>query len=623
MSSPIPAPPAAAPEAPAPGLATGRSATAPPGYRFPALLWALLHVPLVLALYAGPMATAVRMTPAGYRAALWPTFLPQALLIAAVLFAAALPFSRWPRVYRFAAPATAALGALLLAIDSRVYGAVGFHLNGFFFKVLLQPTALAEAGVPAWTVAAFLAVAAGFAAADVAAGAWFIRRFAAPRRTWGWLLGLVLLAGAERTYGAFLTHFGGPAIFAASTVLPLQPPVRMGKLARRLFGERPGDPFARAGAAAIRLPAGVDPAAMRLSRPQDVLFVLAESLPAAHFDAETMPRLWRRAAGGTVFPRHYAGSSATNYTLFSLLYGLNAHQLEASVGAGLRPVLFPALRANGYQLRVLAASCVDWMGLKETVFAGVGDDLETWCPKEPIDRDVAMLASAERWLRQTDDRPAFAFLFFFGTHFNYFYPERSARFAPAWDGKGGGLRATTAPAAEIQNRARNAAHELDWKLDEFLDRWEKLRGRRPLLVFTADHGEEFRQKGHIGHGSSVTSEQVHVPMVLVGDGVPAGIHDAPTGHVDVVPTLLKLLGDGHDPSLYSDGMSMFESPEDRFVLTTVGWEPHYAVIGKHLKVTMYAGVGGARITDPEDRDLPDGAARFAADAGKILKALGR
>jgi membrane-anchored protein YejM (alkaline phosphatase superfamily) len=112
-------------------------------------------------------------------------------------------------------------------------------------------------------------------------------------------------------------------------------------------------------------------------------------------------------------------------------------------------------------------------------------------------------------------------------------------------------------------------------------------------------------------------------MVLLGDGVPAGVRDVPTSHVDVVPTLLSLLGDTHAPALYSDGLSMFEAPPDRFVLTTVGWEPHYAVIGKDLKVTMYAGFGDARITDPEDRDIPDAEQRFGANAGKILKALGR
>jgi hypothetical protein len=53
----------------------------------------------------------------------------------------------------------------------------------------------------------------------------------------------------------------------------------------------------------------------------------------------------------------------------------------------------------------------------------------------------------------------------------------------------------------------------------------------------------------------------------------------------------------------------------------VGWEPRNAAIGADLKVTVYAGLGTAQITDPDDRPLPDGPARMAASAGRILKAL--
>jgi hypothetical protein len=162
---------------------------------------------------------------------------------------------------------------------------------------------------------------------------------------------------------------------------------------------------------------------------------------------------------------------------------------------------------------------------------------------------------------------------------------------------------------------------VDRILDGFLSDFEHARGRAPLVVVTGDHGEEFRQKGHIGHGSHVTREQIHVPAVWLGPGVPKGVHAAPTSHTDVVPTLLALLGDDHPPSLYSDGISMFEAPPDRFVVSTVGWEPRYAAIGADLKVTMYAGLGTAQITDPDDQPLPDGPARMAASAGRILKAL--
>jgi uncharacterized protein len=590
------------------------------GERFPAFLWTLLHVPLFLALYAPAISAAVRATPEAYRAWLWPTFAPQALLLALLAFVLGLPFALAPRAYRFAAPAAAGLVTVALALDAQVFQSVGYHLNGFFFRFLLQPNALREAGVPLSDVILFLGVGAAFLALDVALGAWFVRRFASPRRVWVAAGALVLLAAAERVYGGALTYFGGPAIFAASGTLPLQVPVRMTRLTAKVFGPRPTDPFAGPGASK-RLPAGLDPAEVRLTRTPDVLFVVAESLPAGHLDPVTMPNLWRRSEGGARFARHYSGASSTNYTLFSLIYGLQAQKLEAVVGAGRQPVLFPALVRHGYQTKVLAASCVDWMDLKETVFGGVRD-LRTWCEGEaPGERDAAMLRDAVAFTRgAAPDRPMFLFLFFFGTHFNYFYGDGDRVHAPDWDGKGG-LKATSAAPELIRNRSRNAAHAVDRALEAFLGEVEAIRGKAPLVVFTGDHGEEFREQGHLGHGSHVTSAQIHVPAVWFGPGVPAAPKDAITSHVDVVPTLLALLGDTNPPARYSDGVSMFDATADRFVVSTVGWEPHYAAIGQDVKVTMYAGLGAAQITDPEDREIPDGAARMARSAGKILRAL--
>ncbi len=593
------------------------------GQRFPALVWALLHVPLFLALYAQGILAAIRSTPEGFRAALWPTFLPQAMVLAALAFALGLPFSAWPRAYRFAAPAASSLVTAVLALDSRIFQSVGFHLNGFFFRVMLQRNALREAGVPLSDVWLFLAAVAIFAALDVAAGAWFIRRFAAQRRAWTLALALVLLSAGERVYGTLLTFFAGPSAFAASMVLPLQVPVRMTSFWERILGKRrQKDPFAGT-AASKRLPAGLSPSEVRFARRPDVLFLVAESLPAEHLDERTMPNLWRRAKDGALFERHYAGASSTNYTLFALMYGLQAQKLEGIVGAGRQPVLFPALAAHGYQTKILAASCVDWMDLKETVFGGVpAQDLRTWCEDvAPPDRDAAMLAAADEFTARADpNRPVFLFLFFFGTHFNYFLDTEDQVHQPFWDGSGG-LKATEAPGWQIENRARNAAHKLDRVLESFLARFEAKRGKAPLVVFTGDHGEEFRQKGHIGHGSDVTDEQIHVPAVWLGPGVPHGVFENPTSHADVVPTLLALLGDDHPPSLYADGTSMFAATPDRFVVSTVGWEPRYAAIGKDLKVTMYAGLGTAEITDPDDRPLPDGPRRMAESAGRILKAL--
>jgi membrane-anchored protein YejM (alkaline phosphatase superfamily) len=591
-----------------------------PGQRFPALLWSLLHAPVILACYAPAVSAAVAAVPARYRLALWPTFVPQALLLGLAPWLVTLPLSGWRRGYRWALPALSALFTAVLALDSQVYRAVGFHLNGFFFKVMLEPHALAELGLPLPIVAAVIAGALVAIGALTLAGAWFIGRLTpSPRAAWPIALGLLLLSGVERVYGETLAHQGGPAVFAASGVLPLQAPIRFEEVAVLLFGKEKKDPFA--GVDAQRLRPALDPRDVRFTRKPDVLFLVTESLPFDHLDAQTMPNLWRRAEEGARFTRHYSTASATHYAIFSLFYGLGAQKLEATVGAGRQPAVFPSFAQNGYTVDALAASCVDWMQLKETVFGGVTSPVETWCKGNGTEVDQQMVTRAREIVRDAPrDKPLFMFLFFDGTHFPYPYDPRDRAFTPEWDGAES-IKVTSEAGWKIKNRARNAARTVDRVVEEFLEDFQRTRGSAPIVFFTGDHGEEFRQKGHVAHGSDVTDEQIHVPAIFFGPGVPRGVFDAPTSHTDVTPTLLALLGDTHPASLYSDGMDMFRSPLDRFVVATVGWEPRYAVVGKDLKVRMFAGLGSTDVTDPDDRPLADGDARFAASAARIMKAM--
>jgi uncharacterized protein len=610
------------PERPAPGEAGV--------LRWPALAWVLLHIPAFLWLFSGSIQQAMRGVPPGFGLGVWPIFPIQAAVLALALWIVALPLSPWPGAYRWAVPVLTGLATVLLAIDARTYASVGFHINGFFLRVAVQPGALQETGIPLADVLGFAAQGAVFLAFELAAGRWFLARFAERRRVWALALGILLVGAAERTWVASLAFFGGPGVFAAGQVLPLQVPVRMSAIWEGITGRQAlSSPLKGvAGESAIKLPPGVPPAEIKFKRRPDVVLALTESTRADYFTAEIMPRLVRRAeAGGTVFERHYALSSSTYFTVFGLIFGLQAHKLDAVVGSGRRPELFPAFGANGYTSRFLAASSVDWMGLRDQVFGDVKQSLETdWPPGLTGEqKDGAMLDEARRFVASAGDQPVFIFLFFVGTHFNYSYPERSAVFSPVWDGQGV-LKASAAPGDLILARGRNSAHEVDWKLDEFLDWMERTRGHKPLVIVTGDHAEEMREQGHLGHGSALTVQQIHVPMVVLGDGVPVGRRDAPTSHADVVPTLLQLLGDEHPAERYSDGMSMFEAPRDRFVLSSLGWEPRYAAIGHDLKVSFFgmdAGMGGVTITDPFDRPLPDGEARFSASAPRILRVFGR
>jgi arylsulfatase A-like enzyme len=65
-----------------------------------------------------------------------------------------------------------------------------------------------------------------------------------------------------------------------------------------------------------------------------------------------------------------------------------------------------------------------------------------------------------------------------------------------------------------------------------------------VVVFTADHGEGLGEHNLIGHVDQLYDSLLHVPLIVVAPGLvqPGTVIDAPAGHVDILPTVLDLLG---------------------------------------------------------------------------------
>ena len=99
---------------------------------------------------------------------------------------------------------------------------------------------------------------------------------------------------------------------------------------------------------------------------------------------------------------------------------------------------------------------------------------------------------------------------------------------------------------------------------------------RTLICITADHGEEFLEHGLVGHFNQLYEESVHVPLVLWGPGVPAGVKvSAPTENRHVAPTLLRAAGvelpEGmQGPDLLSEADRRVLEKEGVFLLSQKG-----------------------------------------------------
>jgi arylsulfatase A-like enzyme len=67
--------------------------------------------------------------------------------------------------------------------------------------------------------------------------------------------------------------------------------------------------------------------------------------------------------------------------------------------------------------------------------------------------------------------------------------------------------------------------------------------QRSIVIFTADHGEEFHEHGGYGHRTTLYNELIHVPLIVMlpGQSVGRRIPDV-VSLVDLAPTILDLIG---------------------------------------------------------------------------------
>jgi arylsulfatase A-like enzyme len=89
-----------------------------------------------------------------------------------------------------------------------------------------------------------------------------------------------------------------------------------------------------------------------------------------------------------------------------------------------------------------------------------------------------------------------------------------------------------------------------------------------LIIVTADHGEALGDRDLLNHGVSVYQDQVSVPLIIKYPGQKAGaLMHAWTSSVDVLPTVLDVLGLPARPGLPGESLRRIEPDADRAVVS--------------------------------------------------------
>ncbi len=303
----------------------------------------------------------------------------------------------------------------------------------------------------------------------------------------------------------------------------------------------------------------------------NIIWILIDAWRYDMLDKEVCPNIWRFSKRSLVFKNHYSGGNASRFGVFSLFYGIYSYYWHQFLSECQSPVFIDELIKLEYDFKIMSSTKLTYPEFRRTAFIKIPDSISDRMVGNCIQRDTQMTRDFTVWLKKRKTKkPFFAFLFFDSPHnraypkgFNKFTPAVSAINYVAW---------TPKDMPPLRNAYKNAILFDDSLMKQIISclKENKLL-KNTIVIFSGDHGEEFNESGYFGHTSAFSKEQVKVPLVMYIPGQKHKEINYMTSHLDVVPTMLSLLGYTTQPDIYSQGQSLLQNKNRRFVVAG-GWD---------------------------------------------------
>ncbi len=359
-----------------------------------------------------------------------------------------------------------------------------------------------------------------------------------------------------------------------------------------------GDTVGPAAGAPSPTPAG--------SKPYNVILISVDTLRAdrlsrSGYGFETTPNIDRFAKKSVVFTNAHSQSSWTtpsHASLFTSLYPsvLNLrHWPDPGKISPKAYTLAELLRDRGY-----AAAGFLEAGLVSSKF-GFNQGFAPY--KQGFKHIHESVPACLEWIDGHLADRFFVFLHTYDVH-RYEPPEEfDGRFTDRYEGgvaKGKELRQRIQKfknqdflkSLDVEDRRRIVAlyNESLLYVDSWLGRlFDGLEARglmkNTIVILVSDHGEEFWDHGHTGHGYTSFEEMLHVPVIIYHPDMPSGRKDDLIGLIDIPPTVAEMVGAPVRPEW--QGRSFFsllrglEGKGRRLCFAEGGHRSHEGHAGRH------------------------------------------
>ncbi|MCX5634966.1 MAG: sulfatase-like hydrolase/transferase [Planctomycetota bacterium] len=527
---------------------------------------------------------------------------------------------------------------IFIFTDKFIYSMYNFHINGFIWNIVFTPGGLDSLGAENQTKLFFSLMAAGFILLQfilLAFSKFLANRqlsFASPfvRTTIIAAITIFILSGVFQALAYGISSFKGYVpVLAASKAFPMYQRVTfISRGLAKSLGLKPNKD------ASFKMKAGKSfalkyPLSPIISDPNhtryNIIFLVAESLRGDMLTSEIMPVTWDFAQRSIRCTDHYSAGNGTRMGIFGMFYGLYGNYWFNFLDERKGPVLMDMLIEDSYQFSMHTSAAFTYPEFDKTIFSNIDPcDLHPFAGGQGWKSDRKNISNLIDFIENRDrSRPFMTFMFFESPHARYYFPPdtvirpdylKEFNYATVDYKKDIGL---------IKNRYINSCNHLDTQLARVIN---YLKDNNLLdstiVIITGDHGEEFMEKGRWGHNSAFTEEQTIVPMVLWIPGCKPRTITSITSHLDIVPTLMKLLGVKNPPADYCLGYDLLGDKIRSFTVIS-DWNALVYVDDKFKAVFPLGvyGFGNQNVTTHNDAEVENTDAFYNSHRDVLLKIL--
>ncbi len=325
----------------------------------------------------------------------------------------------------------------------------------------------------------------------------------------------------------------------------------------------------------------IDSSFFSLERKPDIFLFIVESLRDDFLTEVVTPTLAQFREENHRFPKALSIANGTHKTWFSLFYSLQpfywTKYQPKQWTHGSTPLAL--LKKMGYQTHVYASSRLNYYAMDESLF---GKDRHLVDHLHEFRLNASLSASESDFMaiqklcqdvQMSNQKGGRVFIVFLdSTHFDYSWPQnKEPLFSPVQD-KIDYLEVICGrkQLEIIKNRYRNSIHYVDELFGIFQktlkehDVWDD-----SVVVFTADHGEEFNEYGCVFHASGLSLPQLQIPLyVKLGQSKLEPCLDGSrvASQMDIFPTIFHyLVGEDSLAPLFH-GESLFGLKKKNYVI---------------------------------------------------------